>query len=165
MGKSFSNTVIVGRVGTEPEVKTFNSGTEKAEIRVAVNRVGKGGAEATDWYTCGFWGKAADVVKQYVRKGDLLTISGRLESNQWQDRQGNKRESWELNVQHFVMMDQKAREGGGSGGSGGGGGGGYSGGGGYGGKGGGYGGGQQQSKPTGGGRNDWLDDDDDGVPF
>jgi single-strand DNA-binding protein len=166
MAKSFSQTIIVGRVGTEPETRTFNSGNEKTEIRVAVHRKGKDGVELTDWFSCCFWGKASELCAKYVRKGDLITVSGRLESSQWTDKAGNKRESWELSVQHFVMMDQRAREDG-SGGGGGGQSGGGGGGGGYGGgqSGGGYGGRGSYSGGGGGGGgggNDWSDSD---VPF
>lgn len=173
MAKSFSNTIIVGRVGTEPETRTFQSGMQKAQVRVAVNRANKNGDDHTDWFTCSFWGKAAEICQMYMKKGDLVTISGRLESSRYTDRNGNEREGWELSVQHFVMMDQKSRDGGGQGGGGGyggrGGGGGYGGGGnnqggnsgGYGGRSTGSGGGGAQPSGGGGG-DDWLDDP---VPF
>ena len=72
MAKSFSQLIIVGRVGTEPETRTFNSGMQKTEVRVAVHRKGKGGDEYTDWFSCCFWGKAAEVCQAYVKKGDLI---------------------------------------------------------------------------------------------
>ena len=179
MAKSYSMTVLVGRVGTEPETRTFQTGMQKSQIRLAVHRVQKNGEEQTDWFTCSFWGKAAELCQAYIQKGDLLHVSGRLESSKYTDRNGNEREGWELSVQHFVMMDQKARDGGGGGGSRQGGGGNYGGrqgggqsGGNYGGNygnqsgsGGGYGGGQQGGAQKGGG-DDWLDDDaGNGVPF
>lgn len=184
MAKSYSMTVLVGRVGTEPETRTFQTGMQKTQIRVAVHRVQKNKEEHTDWFTCSFWGKASEICEAYVKKGDLITVSGRLESSKYTDRNGNEREGWELSVQHFVMMDQKARDGGGAQ-QGGGGGGNYGGnygaqqgsGGGYGGGGGGGqqrggqqggGGGQQRGGQQGGGGGDWLDDDDgngNGVPF
>ncbi len=181
MAKSYSHTTLVGRVGTDPETKTFNSGTQKSELRLAVNRIGKNKEEVTDWFTCGFWGKASEIVERYVRKGMMITVAGRLESNQWEDRNGGKRVGWELNVQHFVLPDKadSASSGSGQYSQGAQGGGSYvSGSNQYG--GGGYQSGQgkpqqnsaQHSRPSSGsggatgGGSSWLDDDDGGgVPF
>jgi single-strand DNA-binding protein len=167
MAKGYSHTTLVGRVGTDPETKTFNSGTQKTELRLAVNRMGKNKEEVTDWFTCSFWGKSSEIVDRYVRKGMMITVGGRLESNQWEDRSGGKRVSWELNVQHFVLPDKTDNQndsyvpGPGQ----------YGGGGGY----QGNQGKPQQRQYTGpsrgsggatGGGSSWLDDDDGGgVPF
>jgi len=166
MAKSFNNISLVGRVGTDPETREFNSGTQKSTIRMAVSRGSKNGEEKTDWFSLVFWGKASELAASYIRKGDLLMVSGRMESSQWTTNDGAKRESWEVNVSNFVMMDQKAREGsaggydsgkprstgygGQSGVSGGGTGGGYSSG---------------SGRYGGGGSSDGWGDDDNGVPF
>lgn len=121
MAKSFNNISLVGRVGTDPETREFNSGTQKSTIRMAVSRGGKGGEEKTDWFSLVFWGKASELCDAYIRKGDLLMVSGRMESSQWTTNDGQKRESWEVNCHQFVMMDQKSREDSSGGGYGGGG--------------------------------------------
>ena len=109
MAKSYNMIQLVGRVGTDPETRTFNSGTQKTSIRLAVGRVVKG-EEKTDWFSVVFWGKSSEIADRYLRKGDLLMVSGRMESSQWQANDGAKRESWEVNCQNFVMMDSRSRD-------------------------------------------------------
>jgi len=115
MAKSYNMIQLVGRVGTDPETRQFNSGTQKTSIRLAVGRVVKG-EEKTDWFSVVFWGKSSEIADQYLRKGDLLMVSGRMESSQWQANDGAKRESWEVNCQNFVMMDSRSRDEAGGGG-------------------------------------------------
>lgn len=172
MARSFNNITLVGRCGSDPEKRQLRNGMEKVEISVATNRM-RGGQEHTDWFRCCFWDKLAGLSEQLLSKGDLVMISGRMESSTWQDDNGKNQTRWEVSVSTFVPMarDRDAAGGGGGGSYGSGGGrGSYGGGGGsgsyggnrgsYGGGGGGggrYGGNQQ------GGDDDWLGGD--GVPF
>ena len=105
MSKSLSITTIVGRVGTEPDMHTFQSGARKCTLRVAVNRTMKG-EDHTDWYTCIFWNKSAEICEQFVRKGQLLSLVGQMQQRQFTDNNGVRKELWELSVQQFVMMDK-----------------------------------------------------------
>jgi len=185
MARSFNNITLVGRCGSDPEKRQLRNGMEKVEISVATNRV-RGGEEQTDWFRCCFWDKVGGLAEQLLSKGDLVFISGSLQSSTWQDQDGKNQTRWEVSVNTFVPMardrDAAASGGGGyRGGGGGGGGGGYGsgggGGGGYGsgGGGGGYRGGGQQggggqyggrgNQPAQqGGNDDWLGEGG-GVPF
>ena len=185
MARSYNNITLVGRCGSDPEKKVLRNGMEKVEISVATNRM-RGGEEQTDWFRCQFWDKIAPIAEQILSKGDLVMISGRMESSTWQDDNGKSQTRWEVSVSNFVPMARDRDAAGSGGGSKGGGygGGGSKGSGGSGGSGGSYGGGgssygggggggggystrskpepEQAKKPA---ADDWLGEDDSQVPF
>ena len=76
---------LVGRIGQDPEIKYFDSGSVLAKVNLAVNRRKKD--EAPDWFTLQFWGKQAEVVGNYVRKGSLIGIEGQLQLDEWNDKE------------------------------------------------------------------------------
>lgn len=158
MARSVNQITLVGRLGSDPELRELPNGMKKVEINVATNRQRRG-EEHTDWFSCQMWDKLADLAMQLLSKGDLVFIQGRMESRTY-DKNGEKRYAWEVSVHTFVPMHKSKEE---RGGYSGGGGGSYGGGGGYGGRGGGggYQGGHSQpqpQQPSGGGGGDWLDE-------
>lgn len=82
--KEFNQVVIVGRVGRDPEIRYFESGTNMATFSVAVNRPTKN--KETDWFDIKLWGRQAEVAAEYVRKGTLLGIEGQLDWDSWNDK-------------------------------------------------------------------------------
>ncbi|WP_228061290.1 single-stranded DNA-binding protein [[Phormidium] sp. LEGE 05292] len=74
---------LVGRAGTQPEVKYFESGSIKTTISMAVRRPSKN--SNPDWFTIELWNKAAEIAANYLRKGDLFGISGYLKIETWID--------------------------------------------------------------------------------
>ncbi len=76
---------LVGRIGQEPEIKYFDSGSVLAKVNLAVNRRSKD--EAPNWFPLEFWGKQAEVVANYVRKGSLIGIEGELKLDEWNDKE------------------------------------------------------------------------------
>jgi len=75
---------LVGRVGRDPEVKYFESGSVKCRFSLAVNRPTKN--KETDWFELEVWGKTAEVAANYVRKGSQIGIEGSLRMDAWSDR-------------------------------------------------------------------------------
>lgn len=75
---------LVGRAGSNPDVKFFESGSMKATITLAVNRKQKN--SEPDWFLLEFWGKTAQVVSQYVHKGNLIAVTGSLKIEKWVDK-------------------------------------------------------------------------------
>jgi single-strand DNA-binding protein len=75
---------LVGRVGGDPEVRYFESGSVKCSLTLAVNRMSKD--EQPDWFNLELWGKTAEVAANYVRKGSLVGIQGSLKLDTWSDR-------------------------------------------------------------------------------
>lgn len=156
MSRSLNKVMLIGNVGAEPEIKTTGGGTKIAKVSLATNRTfnDRNGQqqEKTEWHRLTFWERLADLVEQYVKKGDRLYIEGRLEYSQTEDDKGNTRFWTDIVVREMVMLGST----GGPGGAGGGGGGGYE-------------SGQQRrqapsGKPQTGGPSP-FDADDDDLPF
>lgn len=90
-----NSVVLVGRAGQDPELKYLEpSGTAKATFNLAVDRPVKRteGVDTTDWFRIELWEKQAQVAADYVRKGSLVGIQGRLEFQKWKDQAGQWRE-------------------------------------------------------------------------
>lgn len=80
------NTVnLVGRVGRDPDVKYFESGSVVCNVTLAVDRRSRNN-DQPDWFSLEMWGKTAEVAANYVRKGSLIGVSGSLKFDHWQDR-------------------------------------------------------------------------------
>lgn len=183
MAGSLNKVMIIGNLGADPEIRSFQNGGRVCNLRIATseNWKDKDGQrqERTEWHSVAIFSDGlVKVCENYLRKGSKVFIEGQLQTRKWQDQQGNDRYSTEVVLRGFngtlTMLDGRSEGGGGarsggqsggdwgggqSGGQGGGGGdnwGGGSGGGGS--AGGGSGGGQ----PAAGGLSDDLDDD---IPF
>ncbi|VVD90716.1 single-stranded DNA-binding protein [Pandoraea fibrosis] len=169
---SVNKVILVGNLGADPEVRYLPSGDAVANIRLATTDRYKDKQsgefkEMTEWHRVSFFGRLAEIVNEYLKKGSSVYIEGKIRTRKYQAQDGTDRYSTDIVADQMQML-------GGRGGEGGGGGGGYSrgggdeggGGGGYsrGGGGGGGGGGARQQAPakqSGGG----FDDMDDDIPF
>ena len=83
-----NSVILVGRAGRDPEMRYFESGRVKTTFSVAVNRPTK--EKETDWFDIEIWGRQAEIAGEYVRKGSLIGIEGRLDFSRWTDDAGNK---------------------------------------------------------------------------
>lgn len=181
MAGSVNKVILIGNLGADPEIKSFQNGGRIANIRIATSeqwkdRMSGERKERTEWHNVVINGDGlVGVVERYLKKGSKVYIEGSLRTRKWQDRDGNDRYTTEVVVAGMggaLTMLDGAPGGGGGGGSRGGNdwGGGSSGGGwdqGGGGSGGSSGGGWNQGGggSGGGGRPPFDDDLDDDVPF
>ncbi len=181
MAGSLNKVMLIGNLGADPEIRSFQNGGRVANLRIATSENWKDKntgerREKTEWHTVAIFSDGlVNVVERYLKKGSKVFIEGKLQTRKWQDQSGNDRYSTEVVIQGLggtlTMLDGRGDGGGmgGGGGSGGGYGGGSQGGGnqgggwnqGGGGSGGGSGNGGQGSGGGGGGYDD-LDDD---IPF
>lgn len=97
--------IIKGRLVRDPELRTTPNGKSVCSITVAVDRRF---SEGSDFIDCVAWGKTADTIQKYLAKGREILVQGRMESREWNDKQGNKRRSWELQVDHFEFCGPKS---------------------------------------------------------
>jgi single-strand DNA-binding protein len=98
---------LVGRVGTDPDMKYFESGSVKCKLTLAVNRRSKEG-EHTDWFNLELWGKTAEVAGNYVRKGKQIAVKGSLKFDTWNDRQtGANRSTPVIQVDQLDLLGSK----------------------------------------------------------
>lgn len=81
---SLNIVTLVGRVGGEPEVKFFESGSVKCRMTLAVRRP-TSKSDEPDWFTLELWGKTAEVAGNYVHKGSLIGVKGSLKFDTWND--------------------------------------------------------------------------------
>lgn len=110
MARSLNKVMLIGNVGAEPEVRSTPSGTRVAKVSLATNRSfsDRSGQqqEKTEWHRLTFWDRLAELVEQYVHKGDRLYIEGRIEYSQTEDEKGNVRYWTDIVVREMVMLGQ-----------------------------------------------------------
>lgn len=101
--------IIQGRFKADPELRYTHSNTAVCNVTLAVQRSRKdqSGEYPTDWIDCVFFGKTAEHVKTWFGKGDLAVVRGRLESRDWEDKNGNKRRSWEVQAESIDFCGKK----------------------------------------------------------
>jgi single-strand DNA-binding protein len=118
MSRSLNKVTLIGNVGAEPEIRQTGSGTKLAKISLATSRSfnDRSGQrqEKTEWHRVTFWDRMAEIVEQYVNKGDRIYVEGRLEYSQSEDGQGGTRYWTDIVAQEMILL------GGGGGGGGGG---------------------------------------------
>lgn len=106
-----NSAVIVGRAGQDPEIKYFESGKVKTSFSLAVGRWDpKTKAEVTDWFSVDVWDKQAEFAGEYVKKGRLVAIDGRISVNKWQDASGDERQRFIINANNVRLLGSKRDE-------------------------------------------------------
>ncbi len=90
---------VVGRIGHHPEYKQASTGKSVTTFSVACDRdYYKDSEKQTDWFDCVAWGKTAEFISNNFTKGDMIDISGRLETRKYEDKNGNNRTAYEIRV-------------------------------------------------------------------
>lgn len=98
---------VTGNVGRDPEIQFTTNGSKVAKFSIAA-RAGFGKDAPTEWNECVVWGKLADVVEQYVAKGSKIAVVGRVEFDQWTDKNtGEARTRAKLNVQELELLGSR----------------------------------------------------------
>jgi single-strand DNA-binding protein len=108
-----NHITIMGRLTRDPELRMTQSQTQVVTFTLAVDRDfgGRdGGERQTDFIDCVAWRQTAEFVGKYFSKGRMAVVSGRLQSRKWEDRDGNKRTSWEV-VADNVYFGESRRDG------------------------------------------------------
>ena len=104
MAKGTLNKVmILGRLGTDPEVRTTQNGTVVATLSIATND-GIGENITTEWHRVVVFGKSAEAIQKYTSKGSQLFVEGRLRTNKWKDKNGNTQYSTEIIANRFEFI-------------------------------------------------------------
>jgi len=105
---SVNKVILVGRLGRDPETRYTSGGQAVANFSVATDesyrdRNGER-QKRTEWHKIVVWGKQAEIAQQYLKKGSLVFIEGRIQSREWQDKEGQKRTSFEIVANNFRML-------------------------------------------------------------
>ncbi|MEM8726636.1 MAG: single-stranded DNA-binding protein [Pseudomonadota bacterium] len=171
MAGSLNKVMLIGNLGADPEIRSFQNGGRVANLRIATSETWKDRntgerQERTEWHNVAIFSEGlVNVVENYVKKGSKVFIEGKLQTRKWQDQNGQDRYTTEVVLRGYdgtlTMLDGRGEGGGGGGGrSGGGYGGGGQGGGGW-----NQGGGSGASGGASGGGQGGYDDLDDDIPF
>jgi len=107
MAKGFNKVTIMGNLTRDPELRTTPTGQSVAGFTLAINRTWKNASgeqqEAVDYIDCNAWGKAGEIIAQYMQKGRALLVSGRLQQRSW-EQDGQKRSKVEVVVEDFNFI-------------------------------------------------------------
>ncbi|MGD9498283.1 MAG: single-stranded DNA-binding protein [Armatimonadota bacterium] len=104
-----NSVVLVGRLGSDPELTYTPSGTAIAKFRLAVTRPPRQGTdqEETDWLNIVTFGRVAETVAQYLDKGALVGIEGRVQSRTWQRQDGTNAYAVEINAARVQFLESR----------------------------------------------------------
>jgi single-strand DNA-binding protein len=108
-----NKVILVGNVGADPEIRTLETGTKVARVRLATteriyNRQMQETKEYTEWHTVVLWSGLADVADKYVRKGSQIYVEGSLRSNEWTDKDGVKRYGIEVIAREMKLLGRRS---------------------------------------------------------
>ena len=105
---SVNKVILVGRLGKDPETKFTTGGQALATFTMATDSSYKDRngerQKKTEWHRIKIWGKLAEIVQQYLKKGSLVFIEGRIETREWQDKEGQKRYTTEIVANEMRML-------------------------------------------------------------
>lgn len=107
-----NQVTLVGRLTRDPELKLTQEGTSLVNVVLAVNRNFKNqsGEYETDFVSCTFWRKVAEITAQYCRKGSLVGIMGRIQSRSYDNQEGKRVYVTEVIAEYVRFLDQKKTE-------------------------------------------------------
>lgn len=109
MSRSLNKVQIIGHLGADPESRALPSGSLVANIRVATTEQWKDrqsgeNMERTEWHRISAFGKLAEIMSEYLKKGAQVYIEGKLVTRKWQDKQGNDRYSTDVQAETLIML-------------------------------------------------------------
>lgn len=112
MSKGINKVILIGHLGNDPEIRSTASGAAVANITLATSESWKDKQsgerkEKTDWHRIVFFSRLAEIVGEYLKKGSLVYIEGRLQTRKWQDKSGQDRYTTEVVANQMQMLGKK----------------------------------------------------------
>ena len=111
MSRSINKAILIGHVGKEPEIRYTQGGAPVANFTLATNETwsGQGGEkqERTDWHRIVAWRRLGEFAHEYIRKGSLIYVEGKIRTRSYDDRDGTKRYITEIDAQTIQLLDKK----------------------------------------------------------
>lgn len=106
---SLNKTILIGHIGKDPEGRYTANGDAVSNFSVATSESWKDKAtgekkELTEWHRCSVFGKLAEICNEYLRKGSLVYVEGKLTTRKWQDKEGQDRYTTEIKVDQMKML-------------------------------------------------------------
>ena len=111
---SLNRVQLIGNLGRDAEARYTAKGTKYATFSLAVNRTWKSAEgekhEATDWFNVNAWGKLGDFTAQYLKKGRLVLVEGRLQTDRWEDAKGETHYRTTVVARSIQLLDRRPEE-------------------------------------------------------
>ncbi len=108
---SVNKVILVGRLGKDPEVRYSQGGSAVTNFNLATSRVYKNKqgekVDETEWHKCTAFSRTAEICGEYLHKGSLIYVEGRLQTRDWEDKDGNKRWTTSIIVENMRMLGSK----------------------------------------------------------
>ena len=107
----YNKVILIGRLTRDPEIRTTTTGIPVASFTLAVNRnyVSQSGVREADFINCVCFRKLAEIVSQYVRKGQLINVDGRLQTRSYDAQDGSKRYVTEVICDNVVFLEPRSQ--------------------------------------------------------
>lgn len=104
-----NKVILIGNLGNDPEVRTLDNGNQLANFSLATSETytNKNSGEKvtnTEWHRCVAYGKPAEIIGKYTKKGSKLYVEGSIHTRSWEDNNGEKRYSTEIKVREFKFL-------------------------------------------------------------
>lgn len=111
MAEGLNKVMLIGNLGQQPELRTTTNGQSVMTLRLATNERYKNRdgewTDRTEWHTVVVWGKRAEGLSKIVNKGTHLYVEGKLQTRQWEDREGQKRYTTEVVARQILLLGRK----------------------------------------------------------
>jgi single-strand DNA-binding protein len=109
-----NKVILVGRVGKDPEVRHLDNNSVVARFTLATNETykNKNGEKITntEWHNIVVWRSLAEIAGRYIKKGTMLYVEGKIRTRAWDDKEGNKRYSTDIEADNFQMLSSRVDE-------------------------------------------------------
>lgn len=104
-----NKVILIGRVGREPEIKYASDGSMVVNFSVVTSEK-INGKEYKEWHRIVAWGKIADICAEYLHKGDMVYLEGRMQTQRWEDKDGNKKRNTDVFARNVRVLSRKNNE-------------------------------------------------------
>jgi len=110
MAGSVNKVILIGHLGKDPEMRATASGMQVANFSLATSERSKDKTEKTEWHNIVMFDRQAEIAGQYLRKGSLVYLEGKIQTRKWQDKDGNDRYTTEIIANQMTMLGNKNTE-------------------------------------------------------
>lgn len=114
MANGVNKVILIGHLGKDPDIQTFESGVKKASFSLATSEEYKdkdgNKVQQTEWHNVILWRGLADVAEKYLNKGNQVYIEGKIKTRSWDDKEGNKRYTTEIVVDNMTMLGGRKQQ-------------------------------------------------------
>ena len=113
MKRGLNRVILMGNVGRDPEVKYLQNGQTLTTFSMATpdsRKVDGEEKDLTEWHTVVFFGRLAEIAGEYLVKGSEVTVEGRLKTDKWEDKDGNKKQLTKIVGSNLIMVGSKKKK-------------------------------------------------------